>query len=231
VTGLYDPRFEHDSCGVGFIAATGGRTHGVLELGLEAVANLTHRGAVSSDGKTGDGAGVLTQIPYRILLPDLHRSGVRVPRYADLGVGMIFLPQETSRQARARALIEDTIIREGMVLFGWRSVPVSVTALGDEAARTRPEIAQVLEIPDRTLARRKARGKFARDESEKLLRLSTVFEKAVELFEGDVPSAVAWLKSPKAALEHRTPLDYTRSELGAREVEDLIGRLEHGVFA
>ena len=93
------------------------------------------------------------------------------------------------------------------------------------------EIAHVLEIPERTLARRKARGKFAPDESERLLRLSTVFEKAVELFEGDVPTAVAWLRSPKAALGHQTPLDYTRSEVGAREVEDLIGRLEHGVFA
>ena len=93
------------------------------------------------------------------------------------------------------------------------------------------EIANVLEIPERTLARRKARGKLARDESERLLRLSTVFEKTVELFEGDVPAAVAWLKSSKAALGHQSPLDYTRSELGAREVEDLIGRLEHGVFA
>ncbi len=144
MTGLYDPRFEHDSCGVGFIATTGGRAHSVLELALEAVANLTHRGAVSSDGKTGDGAGVLTQIPHRLLLSDLHRLGVRILRHSDLGVGMIFLPQDSSRQARARAIIEDAIIKEGIVLFGWRTVPVSVPALGDEAARTRPEIAQVL---------------------------------------------------------------------------------------
>ncbi len=144
MTGLYDPRFEHDSCGVGFIAATGGRSHTVLELALEAVANLTHRGAVSADGKTGDGAGVLTQIPHRLLIPGLHRLGVRVTRHTDLGVGMVFLPQETPRQARARAIIEDAVIKEGMVLFGWRKVPVSLSALGDEAARTRPEIEQVL---------------------------------------------------------------------------------------
>ncbi len=142
--GLYDPRFEHDACGVGFVATTGGRSHTILERALEAVANLTHRGAVSADGKSGDGAGVLTQVPYRLLLPDLHRLKVRVPRHTDLGVGMIFLPRDNPRQARARAIIEEAIIKEGLVLFGWRGVPVSITALGDEAARTRPEIEQVL---------------------------------------------------------------------------------------
>jgi putative toxin-antitoxin system antitoxin component (TIGR02293 family) len=92
-------------------------------------------------------------------------------------------------------------------------------------------IASVLGIPERTLARRKAVGRFAPDESERLLRISTVFEKAVELFEGDVAGAVTWLTSPKRALSHRTPLAYSRTELGAREVENLIGRLEHGVFS
>jgi putative toxin-antitoxin system antitoxin component (TIGR02293 family) len=107
----------------------------------------------------------------------------------------------------------------------------ALETLASESGIAVPEIAGVLEIPYRTLARRKVRGRFAPDESERLLRLSTVFEKAVELFEGDVPAAVAWLKSPKRALGQETPLDYSRSELGAREVEDLIGRLEHGVFA
>ena len=92
-------------------------------------------------------------------------------------------------------------------------------------------IASVLGIPERTLARRKAAGKLAPDESERLLRVSTAFEKAVELFEGDVASAVTWLTSPKKALGHQTPLTYSRTEVGAREVENLVGRLEHGVFS
>ena len=92
-------------------------------------------------------------------------------------------------------------------------------------------IASVLRIPERTLARRKAAGMLAPDESERLLRVSTVFEQAVELFEGDVAGAVTWLTSPKKALGHRTPLAYSRTEPGAREVENLIGRLEHGVFS
>jgi putative toxin-antitoxin system antitoxin component (TIGR02293 family) len=92
-------------------------------------------------------------------------------------------------------------------------------------------IASVVGIPERTLARRKVAGRFMPDESERLLRISAVFEKAVELFEGDVAGAVTWLTRPKKALGHQTPLTYSRTELGAREVENLIGRLEYGVFS
>ena len=92
-------------------------------------------------------------------------------------------------------------------------------------------IASALRIPERTLARRKATGRLAPDESERLLRVSTVFEQAVKLFEGDVAGAVAWLTGPRKALGHQTPLAYSRTELGAREVENLIGRLENGVFS
>jgi putative toxin-antitoxin system antitoxin component (TIGR02293 family) len=92
-------------------------------------------------------------------------------------------------------------------------------------------LASVIGIPERTLARRKAAGKLEPEESERLLRVSNLFEKCVELFEGDVAAAVNWLTSPKKALNHQPPLLYARTELGAREVEDLIGRVEHGVFS
>lgn len=94
-----------------------------------------------------------------------------------------------------------------------------------------PEIASMIGIPPRTLARRKASGRLTSDESEKLLRLSSVFEDALDLFEGDQAKACQWLMTPKKALENQTPLAYSRTELGAREVENLIGRLEHGVFS
>jgi putative toxin-antitoxin system antitoxin component (TIGR02293 family) len=93
------------------------------------------------------------------------------------------------------------------------------------------EIASIMGIPPRTLARRKSSGRLTSDESEKLLRLSSVFEQAVELFEGDEGNARRWLTTAKKALENQTPLAYSRTELGAREVENLIGRLEHGVFS
>lgn len=93
-----------------------------------------------------------------------------------------------------------------------------------------PLIASIIGIPERTLARRKAAGKLAPQESERLLRISNVFEQAVELFEGDVAAAVTWLTAPQKGLGHHSPLIYARTEVGAREVENLIGRLEHGVF-
>jgi putative toxin-antitoxin system antitoxin component (TIGR02293 family) len=93
------------------------------------------------------------------------------------------------------------------------------------------DIASIIGLPPRTLARRKSSGRLSSDESEKLLRLSAIFEQAVELFEGDRSGALKWLTTPKRALENETPLAYSRTELGAREVEDLIGRLEHGVFS
>jgi putative toxin-antitoxin system antitoxin component (TIGR02293 family) len=92
-------------------------------------------------------------------------------------------------------------------------------------------LASIIGIPERTLARRKTAGKLAPDESERLLRISNLFEKCVELFEGDVTAAVHWLTTPKKALNQETPLMYARTEFGAREAEDLIGRLEHGVFS
>jgi len=92
-------------------------------------------------------------------------------------------------------------------------------------------LAGLVGIPERTLARRRSKGKFTPEESERLLRLGTVFEQAVELFEGDSAAALRWLTAPRKALEGKTPLAYARTELGAREVEDLIGRLEYGVVS
>ena len=92
-------------------------------------------------------------------------------------------------------------------------------------------ITAIVGIRERTLARRKASTKLTTDESERLLRLSTVFQQAVELFEGDAVAAVKWLTTPRKALHKLSPLTYCRTELGGREIENLIGRLEHGVFS
>ncbi len=107
----------------------------------------------------------------------------------------------------------------------------ALESLCEVSGLTADEIGSVIAIPQRTLARRRVSGTLTTDESERLLRISGVFEKAVELFEGDVTSAVSWLGSPRQALGEHTPFEYSRTELGAREVEKLIGRLEHGVFS
>jgi putative toxin-antitoxin system antitoxin component (TIGR02293 family) len=91
-------------------------------------------------------------------------------------------------------------------------------------------IAELIQLPQRTLMRRKAQGRLRPDESERLLRVSRVFEQALALFAGDVIAARRWLTTPSMELDNTPPLDFARTEVGAREVEDLIGRLEHGVF-
>jgi putative toxin-antitoxin system antitoxin component (TIGR02293 family) len=107
----------------------------------------------------------------------------------------------------------------------------TLLALESRSGLTLPRLGTVIGIPERTLARRKASGKLTTDESERLLRIAGIFEDAVNLFEGDVPAAVTWLTTPRKALGDRPPLSYARTEPGAREVENLIGRLEHGIFS
>jgi len=111
--------------------------------------------------------------------------------------------------------------------FPFTSLETFQASSGVEAAL----VVSILGIPERTLARRRTAGRLAPDESERLLRVSTVFEKAVRLFDGDTASAVQWLTTGKKALGGETPLRYAKTEPGAREVENLIGRVEHGVFS
>jgi glutamate synthase (NADPH/NADH) large chain/glutamate synthase (ferredoxin) len=143
---LYDPRFEHDACGIGFVARTSGQQdHDILTKALQALGNLTHRGAVDADLKTGDGAGVLTQLPYRLLAREAQRLGARIDREEDLGLGMLFLPEEDqAARAACQQIVEQVVARHGLALLGWREVPVDLSALGDKANDTRPHVVQVL---------------------------------------------------------------------------------------
>ncbi len=143
---LYSPDFEHDACGVGFIAQVSGkRSNAVLKYALQSLCNLAHRGAVDADMKTGDGAGVSTQIPYRLFKPEVERLGHRLFQESDLGVGFLFLPHDNAyAQARAKAITEQVIEKRGLFLFGWREVPVNIHMLGEKAASTLPRMEQVL---------------------------------------------------------------------------------------
>ncbi|MFQ5882530.1 MAG: glutamate synthase large subunit [Candidatus Methylomirabilales bacterium] len=144
---LADPLFsERDACGVGFVAdISGTRSHAILEMAVQAVVNLTHRGAVSADGKTGDGAGVLTQIPQELFRRELERWGMTLAGEAELAVGMLFLPRQDLEARRlCTAIVEGSAIRHGLRIFGWRPVPVDLTALGEKALATVPQIEQIL---------------------------------------------------------------------------------------
>jgi glutamate synthase (ferredoxin) len=142
---LYDPRFEHDACGVGFVADVAGKpSHEIVQKALASVVNLTHRGAVSADARSGDGAGILTQIPRDLLLAELERAGLRAVDPARLAVGMFFLPRERPAAERVKALIGEEVARQGLTLLHWRAVPVDPSVLGEKAFVTQPTIAQAL---------------------------------------------------------------------------------------
>ena len=143
---MYNDLNEKDACGVGFVANRfGNRSHEIIKMATQAVTNLTHRGAVAADAKTGDGAGILTQIPKKLFQKELEKLGVRLASTNDMGVGMIFLPRHArNAQGQGRALVEKTLQQYGVPLLGWRSVPLELSALGTKALETLPEIQQVL---------------------------------------------------------------------------------------
>jgi putative toxin-antitoxin system antitoxin component (TIGR02293 family) len=141
-----------------------------------------------------------------------------------------------TRQGGSRALGSSLGLREtaidALIEEVLAGLPFStIESFSSESGISVNEIAALIELPERTLARRKVAGRLDSGESGRLLRLSKVFEQAVGLFEGNVPAAVAWLKTPKRALGDKSPWTYLQTEIGAREVEDLIGQLEQGVFA
>ncbi len=155
--GLYDPAHEHDSCGVGFVVDIAGtKSHAIIQKGLEVVEHLSHRGAVGSDPRTGDGAGILIQLPdefFRSVCENAvgvaggcELAGVRgfsLPPLGEYGVGMIFLPQVPVDRHFCEGLLEEIIEEEGLQLLGWRNVPVDTMVIGEFAQDLQPRIKQV----------------------------------------------------------------------------------------
>jgi putative toxin-antitoxin system antitoxin component (TIGR02293 family) len=136
-------------------------------------------------------------------------------------------PRAKGQTLGLKALTSADLIQQVERGFSFRSLQT----FAERSSLPVTQIASILAIPERTLARRKSSGKLSWEESERLLRLSAVFEGALELFEGDADGAMRWLTSSQKALGDQTPLAHARTEIGAREVEDLVGRLEHGVFS
>src|SRR5579859_8192309 len=141
--GLYDPANERDACGIALVAKLWGEaSHAVVEKGLAALENLEHRGAEGADPNTGDGAGILIQIPDGFFRAAL--SGVELPAPGRYGVGVCFLPADPERRGQLEALIEGTIEAEGQRPIWWRDVPVDDRHVGDTARLSAPVIRQVL---------------------------------------------------------------------------------------
>ena len=139
-TGLYDPLHEHDACGVGMIVDIhGNKSHELVDSALRVLENMKHRGAEGADNKTGDGAGIMVQIPHEFIL----LQGIPVPEKGKYGTGLVFLPKDPDEQARILSVMIEEIEREGLSLMHLRSVPVNSSILGKSALETEPDIRQV----------------------------------------------------------------------------------------
>ncbi|HEV8073957.1 MAG TPA: glutamate synthase subunit alpha, partial [Opitutaceae bacterium] len=142
--GLYDPWFEHDACGVGFVVDMKGRkSNQILLQALQVLKNLDHRGASGSEPNTGDGAGVLLQMPHRFLQEACKKARISLPGPGEYGSGLVFLPQKATMRRRLEELFGQIVQSEGQVMLGWRTVPTSNASLGATAKSSEPFIRQV----------------------------------------------------------------------------------------
>jgi len=147
---LYRPEYEHDNCGVGFVAHVEGKaSHEIIRQGIKVLVNLTHRGAVADDPETGDGAGILIQLCDRFFRSQCSEMGMNLPDPGKYGVGMVFLPRQKALREFCGKTIEAAVKETGQHLLGWRDVPVNPDALGKSARESQPVIRQLF-ISDTT---------------------------------------------------------------------------------
>ena len=141
--GLYEPRNEHDACGMGLVASIRGeKSHEIIRKGLEVLINLTHRGAAGSDPETGDGAGILIQIPHVFFARECGELGMQLPEPGAYGVAMCFLPVDKHSRLQCEGVFERIAQEEGLTVLGWRDTPVNGDAIGREARASQPYIEQ-----------------------------------------------------------------------------------------
>ena len=142
--GLYDPQFEHDACGLGFVVNMKGRkSHQMVSDALKILVNLDHRGACGCEANTGDGAGILIQVPHDFFVTEAARLGFQLPAVGQYGVGQVFLPKNPTEREAIKNELAKIIAAEGQTLLGWREVPVNNSSLGKTAVEAEPFMAQV----------------------------------------------------------------------------------------
>lgn len=143
--GMYDPGFEHDACGIGFICNIKGEaSHGMISRAIKILKNLAHRGGVGSEPDTGDGAGILIQMPHTFMKKVCKNDGIKLPREGEYGVGMLFLSPDADTRRESLAKLAKIISEEGQTLLGIREVPVYLDCIGRSAREARPHICQII---------------------------------------------------------------------------------------
>ena len=142
--GLYHPTHEHDACGIGFVAnIRGQKSHDIINKGIQVLLNLAHRGACGCDSETGDGAGILLQIPHQFFLRECRSLGFELPPPGSYGVGMTFLPVEKHERLQCEGILERIVREEGLTLLGWRDTPCFAASIGRVARGSQPYIQQI----------------------------------------------------------------------------------------
>ncbi len=142
--GLYDPRYERDACGIGFVAnIRGEKSHDIILKGIQLLINLAHRGACGCDPITGDGAGVLIQVPHAFFERECGRLGFTLPLPGEYGVGIVFLPVEKHQRLLCEGILERIVREEGLTVLGWRDTPIDANAIGRLARASQPYIQQI----------------------------------------------------------------------------------------
>ncbi|HTV63084.1 MAG TPA: glutamate synthase large subunit [Verrucomicrobiae bacterium] len=142
--GLYDPQFEHDSCGVGFLVhIKGQKSHGIVQDALKILVNLDHRGACGCEANTGDGAGILLQVPHDFLVKATSKLSFKLPAPGQYGVGMVFMPRAAGERDAVKGALAKIVSDEGQTLLGWRDVPTDNSSLGNGAKNCEPHMMQV----------------------------------------------------------------------------------------
>jgi glutamate synthase (NADPH/NADH) large chain len=137
--GLYDPAYEHDSCGVGFVADLKNRkSHDILAKGLQILANLDHRGATGADRNLGDGCGALVQIPHRFFAEECAKLGMALPAAGHYAIGQFFMPRDETARRTCEKILEEAAAEEGQLVIGWRDIPVDNSDLGDAVKAVEP---------------------------------------------------------------------------------------------
>jgi glutamate synthase (ferredoxin) len=141
--GLYDPQFEHDSCGVGFVVNIKGRkSHKIIRDALTVLINLNHRGACGCEANTGDGAGILMQMPHGFFKEVSRKDRIKLPPLGEYGVGMVFLPRDANERRTCEKMFENIVVEEGLKFLGWRTVPTRNATLGQTARAGEPCVQQ-----------------------------------------------------------------------------------------
>ncbi|MGD0987244.1 MAG: glutamate synthase large subunit [Candidatus Sulfotelmatobacter sp.] len=142
--GLYDPAQEHDACGIGFVASVRGeKSHDIILKGVQVLLNLAHRGACGCDAETGDGAGILIQIPHKFYARECATLGFELPLPGSYGVGMTFLPVEKHPRLQCEGILERIVREEGLTVLGWRDLPTYASAIGRVARASQPYIQKI----------------------------------------------------------------------------------------